>query len=393
MRCTAARRVGRHGKRLLRLAALLVGGVWSTEAAAQTPWRTSYFPYVIGNPTDGVMGVLRFQRTKDAPYFLSKGGDKDVVNPLSFSGAFSAEAGVGTLGSWVVRADFRAPALVAGWRFHSTVAAERTGHLGYYGLGGGFVNEPKNRSESANDDFFRVHRRRVFGQVEVTRQLAGPLRLALAARLDHTEFSPGTDSTLFVEDYGRAALSRTDFIVRPALVLDTRDREFVPSNGLLIEAGAGFGTTGSYVSAFADARGYVSLRAGTVLAGRFLFRQIGLDAPLAPRLYVMGWEREISTSGAGGHRSFPLGAIAPSRLVLGSLEVRHDLLNAGDFGAVTALGFIDYGFGRDQLFGKAGAIGGGAGFAIRVLRSAILTFNFAGGPNGFNFSMGNGWEF
>ncbi len=33
------------------------------------------------------------------------------------------------------------------------------------------------------------------------------------------------------------------------------------------------------------------------------------------------------------------------------------------------------------------------GVALRILRSTIFTFNFAGGPDGFNFSVGNGWMF
>jgi hypothetical protein len=38
-------------------------------------------------------------------------------------------------------------------------------------------------------------------------------------------------------------------------------------------------------------------------------------------------------------------------------------------------------------------VGGGGGVALRILRSTIFTFNFAGGPDGFNFSVGNGWMF
>ncbi len=375
----------------LPLALAVLAGPGS--ASAQSTWRTSYFPYPIGNPTDGAMLVARVQKVKDAPYFLPKTGERDVVNPLSFSGAWSAEAGVGTLGSWFARSDFRAPGLVPGWRFQATVAAERTGHLGFYGLGGGFVAEPDARGLDPNDDFFRVHRRRFFAQAEATRQLPGHFRFALAARLDHAEFSPFGDSTLWLERFGRSSESSTDFVIRPALVFDSRDREFVPGNGALLEAGAFVGTAGSYAGGYAHARGYATVRPGTVLAGRILYRDMDRDAPLAPRLYLPGWEREISTAGASGHRSFPLGAIASSELVLGSAEVRHDLLNAGDFGAVTALGFVDYAFGNDRGLGKTSAFGGGLGVALRVLRSAILTLNFAAGPNGFNFTMGNGWEF
>jgi hypothetical protein len=38
-------------------------------------------------------------------------------------------------------------------------------------------------------------------------------------------------------------------------------------------------------------------------------------------------------------------------------------------------------------------VGGGGGIALRILRSSIFAFNFAGGPDGFNFSVGSGWMF
>ena len=38
-------------------------------------------------------------------------------------------------------------------------------------------------------------------------------------------------------------------------------------------------------------------------------------------------------------------------------------------------------------------VGGGGGVAIRVLRSSVFIFNFGGGPDGVNFSIGNGWMF
>ena len=38
-------------------------------------------------------------------------------------------------------------------------------------------------------------------------------------------------------------------------------------------------------------------------------------------------------------------------------------------------------------------VGGGGGVGLRVLRSTIFTFNFAGGPDGFNFEVGSGWMF
>jgi hypothetical protein len=83
--------------------------------------------------------------------------------------------------------------------------------------------------------------------------------------------------------------------------------------------------------------------------------------------------------------------------MMASLEVRHNLLDLGDLGAVTVIGFVDGG----RAFGDQGLrwtldgwkVGGGGGVAIRVLRSAPLIMNFAGGPDGFVFTMGNGWSF
>ena len=81
----------------------------------------------------------------------------------------------------------------------------------------------------------------------------------------------------------------------------------------------------------------------------------------------------------------------------GNLEVRHDLLSLGDLGAITLMGFLDAGrvFEEEQFkFATTGVkVGGGGGLGIRILRSTIFTFNFAGGPDGFNFSVGTGWMF
>jgi hypothetical protein len=38
-------------------------------------------------------------------------------------------------------------------------------------------------------------------------------------------------------------------------------------------------------------------------------------------------------------------------------------------------------------------VGGGGGVGIRILRSTIFTINLAGGPDGFNSSLGSGWMF
>jgi hypothetical protein len=371
---------------------------------AQEPWKSSYFPYVMGNPGDGVMFLARWQRTQNAPYFLSKTDAEDVVNPITFRGAVSAEIGIGTLGSRVGRIEFRAPGLKPGWRFHASVGAERAGRYGYYGLGRDL--EQADGTADPNANRFRVERTRYVARAEVTRTLGGPVRLALGAFFDRTGFSAVDGTTLFGSRFANP-VRRTNLTIRPALIYDSRDHEFTPSNGVLGEVGAGAGSGREsplgvrddqswHGFAYAHVRGYLSLREGTVLAGRVLALTREGRAPLSALGLVPGWEREFNLAGADGHRSFPAGAIAGTDVELLSVEIRHDLLNAGDLGAVSVFGFVDYaGFedSRSILLGRTTQFGGGAGVAFRVLRSAVLTTNFAAGKHGFNFSMGTGWSF
>lgn len=382
-------------RRLLALG-LLFG---ATPALAQEPWRSSYFPYVLGNPTDGFVGAFRWQRTQNAPYFLERSDQEDVINPITFRGAVSAEAGAGTYGSRFVRLEARLPGLSPGWRFHSVLAAERQGRYGRYGFGSDLdIVVP---GVDPNDNLYRIHRTRYLARAEVTRTIAGPLRLSLGTFFDHTRFTPLSGSA------GGIRRSRSNLQIRPVLVLDTRDREAIPGKGVLLEFGAGFGTgpespggakadQSVYGFAYGQIKAYQSIRPGTVLAARALVRTLEDQAPMSARSTVWGWEREFDLSGSDGHRSFPMGTLSGGDVTLLTAELRHDLLNAGDFGAVTVIGFLDWARVADSWAANpkpTKQLGAGGGLALRVLRSAILTANFAGGSNGFNFSMGTAWAF
>jgi hypothetical protein len=69
----------------------------------------------------------------------------------------------------------------------------------------------------------------------------------------------------------------------------------------------------------------------------------------------------------------------------------------GDYGAITLIGFTDAGRVFESSDFKLTLsdyqVGYGGGLSLRVLRWAILVFNFAGGPDGFNFTMGQGFSF
>ncbi len=398
-------------RRFLAFALLLVAAPLSAQEAG-VPWRASYFPYLIGNPSTGLMLVAHYHLARPAAYEAK----------VPFDGIFSAEAGWSTSNSRFVSAKFRAPLLVPGWRFAADAGAGREASFGFYGFGPDGANDAFQPGALFGDEFFRVSRTRYFARGEATHRITGPLSAAVAGAFTHYRFTSTKDGSVFDSTYPATPLSGSDLTGRLTLVLDTRDHEMIPGNGVLLEAGVYQGTgrfetrfippvaqpgqpgiatsftTGGYTGAYLHLRGYLSPRSGTVIAARFAARGLGASAPLEARYTLPGWERDVTVlGGADSHRSFVPGRFAGRGVLLASLEVRHNLLDLGDLGAVTLLGFVDGG----RAFGDTGVqwtlnqwkVGGGGGVAIRILRSAPLVLNFAGGPDGFVFTMGNGWSF
>jgi len=76
--------------------------------------------------------------------------------------------------------------------------------------------------------------------------------------------------------------------------------------------------------------------------------------------------------------------------------VNHDIMNAGLF-AAGVTGFIDAGRVFEEsdfrLTTEEMKVGGGGGIYLRFLQTGIYTFNFATGPDGFMFTLGNSWMF
>lgn len=396
-------------RRCVGLALLLVAAPLSAQDGV--PWRASYFPYLIGNPSTGLMLVGHYHVARPAEYEAR----------VPFDGIFSAEAGWSTNNSRFVAARLRGPLLVPGWRFAGDAGAGREGSFGYYGSGPDGSNEGLQPGGMFGEEFFRVRRTRYFVRGEVTRRITGPLSVSLGSAVTHYRFSSSKLGSVFDGDYLTKPLFGSDLTGRLTLVLDTRDDEFLPTNGAFLEAGVYGGTgkfesrllppagqpsgpiqptftEGGYPGGYLHLRGYVSPRGGTVIAARFAARGLGEGAPIDARYVLPGWERDITVmGGADSHRSFVPGRFVGRGVLLASLEVRHNLLDIGDLGAVTLIGFVDGG----RAFGDSGLrwtldqwrVGGGGGVAIRILRSAPLILNFAGGPDGFVFTMGNGWSF
>jgi outer membrane protein assembly factor BamA len=357
------------------------------EPEPETPWRTSYFPYLSGGTNDGPVLGFRVHHFQPAEY-----EDRVTANA-----ALTADAGITSRGSRNISLKFRAPQLWEGWRLSVLGAAVREARFGYFGLGSETV---KNDDAVTKEQpfLYRVRRARYGGKAEITRRLRGPLQAAFLTSVEWTRFTTLPGFSLFRSDFG-TELRETDVSGRIALVYDTRNNEFNTQKGLLLEAGAqaGSGNDG-YTRLYTVLRGYLPLREGTVVAARLAASGMGGDPTLNARFYLPGWENQVPVLGGQySHRSFDTGRFAGRHLLLGNLEVRHDLLAFGDLGAITLLAFLDAGrvFEGEsfRLTTEDIEVGGGGGIALRILRSSIFTFNFAGGPDGFNFSVGSGWMF
>lgn len=369
--------------------------VWAAGLAAQepverdpgTPWRTSYFPYLTGGTNDGPVFAFRVHHWQPAEY-----EDRVTAN-----GAFTVDGGFTLRGSRHLYARLRAPQLLRGWRINLLASAMREARFGYFGLG----NDTEYNGDLVTETqpfLYRVRRTRYQGQVEATRLIDGPLQLAVLGNLEDARFTSLPGPSVFRSDFS-TVLDQTDASARVALIYDTRDNEFNTHQGLLLEAGAQIASGGDgYTRLYTVLRGYLMPREGTVVAARLGASGMGGTPTLDARFTIPAWEKEIPVLGGQySHRSFDTGRLAGRHVLFGNLEVRHDLLAFGDLGAITLIGFVDAG----RVFEQEGftlttedlKVGGGGGIGLRLLRSTIFTFNFAGGPDGFNYSVGSGWMF
>jgi outer membrane protein assembly factor BamA len=372
---------------LVLLALLSAQPAFAQGEDSGVPWRTSYFPYLSGGSNDGPVFNFRVRYWQAAEY-----EDRVTANA-----ALNAEAGITPRGGRHAYVQFRAPQILQGWRFDAKVGAAREVRFGYFGLGND-TEYDRNAVTDAQPFLYRMRRTRYRGVVEVTRQLRGPLMLAVLGDVERARFTSLPGPSLFATDFGPDELRQTDVSGRVALVYDTRDNEFNTHQGLLLEAGTQVGSGGDgYTRLYTVLRGYLTVREGTVVAARIGASAIGGTSSLDARFRFPGWEKEIPVLGGEySHRSLDTGRLAGRHALFGNLEVRHDLLAFGDLGAITLIGFTDAGRVFEENFRLTAddlKVGGGGGVALRILRSTIFTFNFAGGPDGFNYSVGSGWMF
>jgi outer membrane protein assembly factor BamA len=351
-------------------------------------WRTSWFPYLAGGANDTPVLSLRIRHWQPAEY----------EERSTYTAALNGDAGIAPRGSRYVSVSYKAPAYWDGWRLSLLGVMERQARYGYFGLG----NDTEFDKDADTDDTpfpYRMRRTRYRVLAEVTRRIKGPLHAALLTGYTRARFSSLPGPSAFAADFPSGDFTQGDFSGRLALFYDTRDNEYNTHQGLLLEAGTQAGSGGNgYTREYAILRGYVQVREGTVLAARIAGSGMGGTSSLDARFTLPGWEKEIPVVGGEySHRGLDFGRLSGRGTLFGNFEVRHDLLPFGDLGAISLVAFLDAG----RVFESEGfklttddmKVGGGGAVAFRILRSTIVTFNFAGGPDGFNFSVGNGWMF
>jgi outer membrane protein assembly factor BamA len=367
-----------------------IGAARDTVEEYSAPWRTSYFPYLTSAANDGPVLAARVRFWQPAPY---------EARTTAIASA-ALDAGISSRGSRFVTGQFRAPLLWKKWRFGAVASADRQARYGYFGLGNNTIYD-KDLIDAAHPFLYRVRRTRYRGVAELTRVVRKPFMVAFQLNIEQVRFTSLPGSSTFTNDVPSGELEQNDAAGRLALVYDTRDNEYNTHQGLLLEAGTQVGSGGpgnGYTRQYGIFRGWLQVREGTVVAARVAASGMGGSPTLNARFTLPGWENTVPVFGGPySHRSFDTGRFTGKGTLFGNLEVRHDLISLGDLGAVTLFAFGDVGrvfeTERFRFTTKDMKAGGGGGFALRILRSGILTFDFAGGKDGFNFSVGNGWTF
>lgn len=371
---------------LLALAAPLAAQDPNRPSDAE--WKESFYPFFPSLGNNFPLIALHLEERKAANYFAR----------TPYDGLVSLDLGSGFTGARMAVARFHAPLMWRDWRLNATIGATRETRFGYFGIG----NDAEYDQDLITDDephFYEARRTRSFGNAELSRRLTGPLWLAGSFGVEHSNLGDLSRPSLFRTDFGSDDISDTDVRGRVTLAVDLRNNEFNPTSGLLAQSSFTAGSGGDgYTRVSADLRGYVSPREGTVLAARVAGSGMSSKAPLNARYEVPVWEGEQGVlGGAYSHRGLPFQRLVGRGVLYASGEVRHNLLDLGDFGAFTLIGFVDAGRVFEQedfkLTTKDMKVGAGGGLAIRILRFSVWTFNFAGGPDGFQFSSGTGWSF
>lgn len=350
------------------------------------PWLLSYFPYIAGGVGGGPVAVARVRYFQPSPFQARSTYRADVT----------ADLGIGFHGSRFARVQFRAPRPSEPFRAAILLDARRNTRESFFGIGN---DREYDRDLADIQEFaYRVHRTEYKATGELTRRIIGGLHIAGAGGVRVNQYSELPGGSVFGGTIG-SELDETDVVGRLSLVFDTRDNEFDPSEGVLIESGASKGSgNDGYSRVYGVARGYHRLGERTVVAARAAATQLYGDPTLSARLDLPVWEDEIGVYGGGGsNRALKGNRFVGSGALFGNFEVRREVLTTKNAASVTLVAFLDLGrvFEGEKLRLTTDGVhvGGGLGAALRILRTTTVIINGAQGPDGFRLDIASGWAF
>jgi hypothetical protein len=359
--------------------------VLAPSLAAQRVWRSSSYPYAYYSTADGFWGGAHCGLSTPLGF---------VEGPEAYAAALNFDASASTQGSYRFVADAHLPALWTGWRLRVTLAAARDNRLGFYGLG----NDAPHVTDSVTADaphFYQATRTYQAVRVTLQRRLVGPLRILAGAGIAHTEFAALSGRSVFSQD--SAHLPFTDRTVRAGLVLDTRDHEFAPHSGLVVEAL--FASGPGYTRTTGSVRAFLHPRERLVVAARLAGEGTGGTPPLATQLEMESSEQPFRA--VGGYyslRGYPSARfIGPGKL-LGGLEVRYAPVWVPTVAELQVVGFYDAGrvFGPGERFRVTTTglhQGGGGEVTARFLRNTFVAVGVGVGSEGARMVVGTQWSY
>jgi len=375
-----------------RSAWLLLSVLVAPPLAAQTadePWRDSFYPILSYSGNDGISLAARYAWNKRGPWQA----------PYFYAGRVVIDAGYSASGSYLGSLWFHAPGLRHGWRLDAAATATQQSRFEFYGLG----EDSRYHADSVTSSqkyYYKVRRTQQQVRGELSRRLAGHLWATATAQYKQTTFhdlpGPSLYTTVFAD--GR---KETDAIGRVGLVFDSRENDYDTHRGLLLDAGLLKGTFGGgYSQWLVEGRAWIPFGEwqSTWVALRGVAAASTGDVPLDSRLYLPVFEGQVRVlGGAESHRGMLDQRFIGRDLLFGNATLHHDIFNAGGVAAAGVLAFADAGrvFETEKfsLTTSGMKVGGGAGFYLRLMQTGVYTFNFAEGPDGFVFTLGNSWMF
>jgi outer membrane protein assembly factor BamA len=350
------------------------------------PWLLSYYPLVGGGLGGGPVFVARVRYFQPSPY----------EHRSTYRADLTVEGGIGFHGSRMFQTRLRAPLLTPNLRVNARAGARRNTRENFFGLGNSTVQDFDLPEEDRLR--YRVLETRYQFLADVTQRITGPVLFAVGGGVEHTRYISLAPNTVFASEFGEE-LTGTDMLAGGTLILDTRDNEYDPRNGVVAETGLQFGSGGDgYSRLYGMVRGYKLLDPRTQVAARIAASQLYGDPPLSARYELPAWEDVLGMyGGSSSNRGLRSSRYLGTGVLFSSVELRRELFTSKNAAAVSGILFVDAGRvfegEKVRLTADGVHIGAGVGLALRILRSTSIVVDVARGSDTIRFNIGSGWAF